>query len=234
MASPVETRKNFAGFPRRSRLTAVPSILLGALLEEIDDIAELKCTLRLLWMLQNGRGFPRCVTDAEITSDRVLLKGLGGPGRDAAAEVRKGLDLAVRRGTVLTGLLPRDGGTARVYAINSESERRAFDEMTSPAASDAAPADPEGAPEIDRPNIFGLYENNIGMLNPIIAEELKRAEETYPEEWIRDAFREAVTRNRRSWRYIAVILDRWDREGKDDGRPVGSFEKAGYERYLGR
>ena len=56
MTSPVETGKSFAGLPRRPRLTAVPSILLGRLLEEIDDLAELKCTLRLVWMLQNSQG----------------------------------------------------------------------------------------------------------------------------------------------------------------------------------
>ena len=130
-------------------------------------------------------------------------------------------------------MLERDGETLRVYAINSEAERSAFEEMTEAVGTEETQA-PAAVPTTVRPNIFALYEDNIGMLNPIIAEELKRAEETYPDRWIRDAFREAVTRNKRSWRYIAVILDRWDREGKDDGRPVGSPEKAGYERYLGR
>ncbi len=232
MTSQAETEKNFAGFPRRSRLTAMPSVLLGRLLEEIDDLAELKCTLRLVWMIQNSRGFPRYVTIDDILADSVLLNGLSGPGRDAAAEVRRGLGLAVRRGTVLTGSLLRGGQTVQVYAVNSEAERRAFEEMTEAAIAEAPPQ--ADAPQAERPNIFALYENNIGMLNPIIAEELKRAEETYPDPWIRDAFREAVTRNKRSWRYIAVILDRWDREGRDDGRPVGSPEKAGYERFLGR
>ena len=56
MASPVGTREGSAGFPRRSKLTAIPSLLFGRLLEEIDDLAEMKCTLRLVWMLQNNRG----------------------------------------------------------------------------------------------------------------------------------------------------------------------------------
>ena len=233
MASPVGTREGSAGFPRRSRLTAIPSLLFGRLLEEIDDLAEMKCTLRLVWMLQNNRRSPRYVTIDEIMADRVLLNGVGGAGRDSAAEVRRGLALAVRRGTVLTGLLKRGGEAFQVYAINSEAERRAFEEMTD-AVDSGETSTPAAVPATVRPNIFGLYEDNIGMLNPIIAEELKRAEETYPDQWIRDAFREAVTRNKRSWRYIAVILDRWDREGRDDGRPVGSPEKAGYERFLGR
>ena len=78
------------------------------------------------------------------------------------------------------------------------------------------------------PNIFALYEDNIGMLSPIIADELKLAEEAYPHEWIEDAFRRAVVQNKRSWRYVAAILERWEREGRSDGRPVGSPQRASY------
>ena len=72
----------------------------------------------------------------------------------------------------------------------------------------------------DRLTIFELYEQNIGLLQPMLAEELKEAERTYPEAWIRDAFRIAVEQNARRWRYIASILERWARDGKDDGEPT--------------
>jgi DnaD/phage-associated family protein len=68
-----------------------------------------------------------------------------------------------------------------------------------------------------RPNIFQLYEDNIGLLSPILADELRDAEESYPASWIEDAFRIAVTKNARNWRYIRAILERWATEGKDDG-----------------
>ena len=42
--------------------------------------------------------------------------------------------------------------------------------------------------EVDRPNIFALYEQNIGLLTPLIAEDLKDAINHYPEEWIEAAF----------------------------------------------
>ena len=35
-----------------------------------------------------------------------------------------------------------------------------------------------------KPNIFSLYEANIGIITPLIAEELKDAELQYPEAWI--------------------------------------------------
>ena len=67
------------------------------------------------------------------------------------------------------------------------------------------------------PDIFTLYEENIGMLTPLIADELKEAVKQYPELWIRDAIKEAVEQNKRNWRYIARLLEHWSVEGKDDG-----------------
>jgi len=68
-----------------------------------------------------------------------------------------------------------------------------------------------------RPNIYQLYEQNIGLLQPLIADQLRDAEATYPPEWIEEAFRIAVESNARNWRYVRGILERWAREGKDSG-----------------
>jgi DnaD/phage-associated family protein len=68
--------------------------------------------------------------------------------------------------------------------------------------------------QIDRPNIFVLYEQNIGLLSPLLADELKDAADQYPPEWIEEAFREAVQHNKRKWSYIRAILRRWETEGR--------------------
>ncbi|GAC1393435.1 MAG: DnaD domain protein [Ktedonobacteraceae bacterium] len=68
--------------------------------------------------------------------------------------------------------------------------------------------------QIERPNIFVLYEQNISLLSPLIAEELKDAADHYPAEWIEAAFREAVQQNKRKWSYIRAILRRWETEGR--------------------
>ena len=81
-------------------------------------------------------------------------------------------------------------------------------------------------------NIFGLYEQNIGIITPMIAEELKEAERIYPAQWIEDAFREAVTLNKRSWRYIARILERWASEGKDSGEHKRDIKKDDPDKYI--
>lgn len=67
---------------------------------------------------------------------------------------------------------------------------------------------------VERPNIFVLYEQNIGLLSPLIADQLKDAAEQYPPEWIEAAFREALLHNKRKWSYISAILRHWEAEGR--------------------
>ena len=220
---------SFAGFPRKVRFTPVPSPLFGPLLEQIDDLSELKCTLRLIWLLHQKKGYPRYVSLGSLLTDRVLVKALASGEVDPRAEIERALTLAVRRGIFCAGTVSGDDKGDRVYTLNTESDRKALAELVGdePLPEAPSPAEPwdNGA---QRPNVFGLYEDNIGMLSPMIAEELKEAEELYPQSWIEDAFREAVGHNKRSWRYIAAILERWHQEGRDDGEPVRGPKKSRY------
>lgn len=68
--------------------------------------------------------------------------------------------------------------------------------------------------QIERPNIFVLYEQNIGLLTPMLANQLEDAADHYPAEWVEAAFSEAVQRNKRNWKYISAILRRWETEGR--------------------
>ena len=81
-------------------------------------------------------------------------------------------------------------------------------------------------------NIFALYDQNIGIITPMIAEELKEAEKIYPLQWIEEAFKEAVVLNKRSWRYIARILERWASEGKDSGEYKRDTKEDGPDKYV--
>jgi DnaD/phage-associated family protein len=74
---------------------------------------------------------------------------------------------------------------------------------------------PEGEePAAQRPNIFRLYEENIGPLTPLIADALRDAEKDYAEPWVDYAFSEAVKNNARSWNYVETILKRVKADGK--------------------
>jgi len=122
--------------------------------------------------------------------------------------LRQTLDLAVEHGTLLHSTLNINGVLEDVYALTADSRQ-------SPAI-----------------NIFTLYEQNIGMITPLIAEELKEAEKLYPPQWIEEAFKEAVTLNKRIWRYIARILERWASEGKDSGEYKRDIKKDGPDKYI--
>ena len=217
--------KQFSGFPPKSKFTPIPNIFFSEVLPRIDDLAELKVTLHIIWALYQKRGYPRYVTYGELLSDPTLINGLKTEGSPPEL-LRRSLDQAVSRGTLLHLTLKRKGEAHDLYFVNTEADRTAVARIESGELETGAlvKAEPyQISPE--QPNIFTLYEKNIGMLTPIIVEELKEAEKLYPASWIQDAFKEAVDLNKRSWRYISRILERWAAEGKDDGEP-GRDSKA--------
>jgi DnaD/phage-associated family protein len=197
----------FSGFPAKTKFTPIPNVFFTQLLPEIEDTAELKVTLHVIWAVYQKRGYPRFVTYRELLSSPVLMRGLVSNGSPS------------QLGTLLHLTLERDGEVEDLYFLNSDTDRRALERIRSGELKlgKMVVREPAAASR-ERPNIFGLYEQNIGMLSPIIVEELKEAEEAYPDPWIEDAFRIAVDLNKRNWRYIARILERWSAEGKDDGK----------------
>ncbi len=76
--------------------------------------------------------------------------------------------------------------------------------------------------------ICTLYEQNIGMLTPMIAERLKEIASDSPDGWFAMAVQEAVDYNKRNLRYIERILETWKVHGVKTGmRPVGEQKKTG-------
>lgn len=64
------------------------------------------------------------------------------------------------------------------------------------------------------PNIYKLYEENIGPITPLLSDILKDAEEEYPAEWFEEAFKKGIENNVRKWKYIEAILKNWKENGK--------------------
>ena len=211
--------KGFAGFPAGNQpYTPVPNSFFSELLPDVDHLGELKVTLHIFWLLTQKKGERRYVSGEELSADRRLLAGLASPGMSPAEALRDALDRAVARRTLLRVIRGQGAGQRYWYFVNSEKGRQAVEDLM------AGKWAPDGAGEpvrlqAQRPNIFVLYEQNIGSLTPLLAEELMEAEDTYPASWIEDAFREAVELNKRSWRYIQRILERWAAEGRGDEEP---------------
>lgn len=216
----------WAGFPAgKIRQARLPDIFFSELLPAIDDLAELKVTLHVLWRLQREHTDPPAISHAALTGDGVLLAGLDGLDETPVAALDGGLARAVARGTLLKVLV----GAGAWYLANTPRGREVWAQAQRGELTLAgSPASVEPSP-VERPNIYTLYEQNIGLLTPLIAEELREAEDTYPAHWIEDAFREAVRANKRNWRYVAAILKRW----ASGGRGGITREDQDSERYRG-
>ena len=226
--------KEFSGFPARMEFTPIPNLFFSSLLPQISDIAELKLTLYIFATLYKKKGYPRFTTYHELLSDVSLMKSLKETGKPPEEALRTALEMAARRGTILHLVLERDGANEDVYFLNNESNKQVIAKIQSGElilSGLKAEAPVEVATE-EPPDIFTLYEQNIGMLTPMIAEELRDAEKHYPATWIRDAIKEAAALNKRKWRYIERILERWSAEGRDDGAYRGDFKKTDPDKYI--
>ena len=80
-----------------------------------------------------------------------------------------------------------------------------------------------------RPNVYEMYENEIGMLTPMIADVIGEAIDEYPEDWFAPAIRIAVERNARNWRYVEAVLKRWKIEGFQSKGGRGSNQELSLE-----
>jgi DnaD/phage-associated family protein len=225
----------FSGFyAGRAPNIQVPDSFFSVLLPQIESLVELKVTLHLFWLLSRRRGVPKAVSLDELEMDQLLLRSLksGRSPRSAEDYLREGLELSVTRGTVLT-LSVGDGERkmTRWYLINTPTSRSALDrlrrEEIDPSEALGADIGPVEVVRIYRPNIFTLYERNIGVLTPLISDGLREAELTFPPEWIAEAMRLAVEQNKRSWAYVLGILKRWEAEGRSSGTDRRHTETAG-------
>jgi DNA replication protein len=226
--------EQFKGFPAKIQYTPLPSLFFSALLPQISDIAELKVTLHILATLYRRRGYPRFVSFGELLGSTSLMRSLSRVDEPPAEALGRALKMATERGTILHLVLDEEGASQDVYFLNTEADRetvakiqRGEIELPGLKAVGQSYLEPE-----EPPDIFTLYEQNIGMLTPMIAEELKEAERLYPADWIRDAVREAVTQNKRKWSYISAILERWSSEGRESGAHRRDSKKQDPDKYI--
>ncbi len=209
----------FGGFPSGAPAVPLPAALFNTVIPQIDDVAELLVTLYAAAAIQRLRRYPRLLDLTTLRADRPLVDAVDHllPHEDLDAALARGLDAAVARGTLLRLDTSEPDGEQRTWlTLNSPADRQALDRVRRGEATvPARIAAPEPQPRGPR-NIFALYEQTVGPITPQIAEALTEAEALYPIDWISDAFREAAELNKRSWRYVQRILERWHDEGRDN------------------
>jgi len=217
---------SFTGFSAgQANPTPVPNAFFTDLLPEIDHLDELRITLYAFWALNQQEGNLRFLARRDFERDKRLMHSLGRTKAKAQAALTNALERAVLRGSLLQAFLrPGEATEEALFFINTARGRAALDALKNGEWSPADQARPEVTLDLERPNIFRLYEQNIGPLTPLMADALREAEELYPAEWIEEAISAAVKANARSWRYAEAILKR--REKGRDGTARGKTEKS--------
>jgi DNA replication protein len=201
--------KTFKGFTDSESFTQLPDTFFHQLLNQIDDVTELKVTLYFMWRVEHMDGPFHALREEDFNSKELGL---------SAEEMRSGIEKAIQRGTILR----KERSTEVYFLLNSPRGRAVVQ------AIERGTWNPEGAVSaapFERPNIFRLYEENIGPLTPLIADALKDAEETYSAEWVAETIDLAVRNNKRSWRYCEAILKRWKEEGRGEKQDRRDAEK---------
>jgi len=214
----------FKGFPVKMTFTPIPNLVFSSLLPKITDILELKVLLHVFEIIYPKKGSLKFASFNEMLGYAGLINDL--QGQDGVA-LKKYLTALTEKSAVISLAVEANGTADQIYLLNTEANRLAAEkilrgEMPLPGFRAERPVP---AAEAQPSDIFTLYEQNIGILTPLIADELREAGRQYPEEWIKDAIKEAVALNKRSWRYISRILERWSTEGRDDGTYRGNLKK---------
>jgi DNA replication protein len=218
----------FKGFPsKKVHLTPIPGSFFSELLPQIDHLGELKLTLYVFWRLDQMSGNFRYVRRVDFKEDPIFLQAFSPDPIQAEALLDEALERVVARGVLLAAEVHAWEVPECVYFLNSPRGRAALQAI---ASGQWVPGESEPVSTVLKPeplNIFRLYEQHIGPLTPLIAEALGEAEDFYPTSWIEEAFRIAVERNARNWRYIEAILKRWQEEGRHAQEDRRDPEKAG-------
>ncbi len=203
----------FTGFST-DKLVGLPPELFSEVLPAITLPSELKVTLHTFYRLSKQRGTPRRLSWDDLANDRVLRRSLRAISKLRPPEelLDEGLEAAVRRTTLLHLPLPADGRMINWYLVNTPANRAWAEEVNLARTA----LEPNYQLPEQRPSLLDLYEQNIGLITPMLVDELREAAERYPADWIEAAMREAVRSNARSWRYVRKVLERWATYGRQD------------------
>lgn len=222
----------FNGFPGVAKATAIPNLFFATVLPHLRAPGDLLAFLWVSRIVQEQRG-----EAVFATADQVWSQHGAPESFEALAGGRRGLDeglaACTEAGALLALRLNGPGGEETVFFVNNPGSRRAVararaGELRLKPETVALPVPVEA-----RPGIFRLYEEHVGTITPLVGERLLEAAETYPQEWIEEAFREAAEMNARNWRYIDKILKTWSEEGHARERTEGDSFEDRKQRYLG-
>jgi len=206
----------------------IPESFLTDHLSKINDPDLFKLLLYIFWRFDKSRSPIKFITAENILTDEIFSENFGKTRDEITQHVNKLLADAVEINILINCSHPAQADN-KLYFYNSIKNQKAIDLIETGEIKVEDIEDISLA--ITKPNIFKLYEENIGPLTPLIAETLEDAINTYSSDWIEEAVQIAVVNNVRRWKYIQAILDRWQEEGKNARRDQKDTEED-REKYL--
>ena len=230
--------KTDSGFKFNNRnYIPIPVELTSSLLRDIDSFEEFKCTLRIFSLIFSLRPKRLWISFEELSSDPVLLESIPVSDSEKKTEVIiKSIYAAKKRQTIILREKDKNQIQNSIILINDKISNELLTKKDIGKLQDGLDLEQTDIQPGQKreSNIYRLYEDNIGQMTPVLAEELKLAEKNYPNLWIEEAIIEAVKNNIRNWKYISSILNRWQIEGRTNGESTRYSKKSERESQLRR
>jgi len=204
--------KNFKGFSGKTGNIQLPPEFFSIALPELKDPDELRLVLILFWYLQSRDENTGYVLVDDLLAEPLVKEIFAADADTYETRLRTAINRAVNDQLLLLG----KKGTHEFLFINSPRGAALFKGLQSGEWQPGTGTINTLPLSDERPNIFTLYEQNIGLITPLMAETLTDAEKTYPPEWIEEAVKIAVERNARNWRFVDAILRSWKEKGRNE------------------
>lgn len=202
----------------------VPREFLTERIALIDDPTELHVTLAVFRLAADAGSEPPAVSEETVLRDSVLARTFHEDRKSSklTQRIRRGLQYATARESILQVVLSGSGhDEERWYTPATDEHRAAIASILAEPGSWPI-ANSDSIIVATAPSIFSQYEKNIGMLTPLLTDQIETAMDLYPLTWIEDAILEAVTYNKRNWRYVQRILENWSVNGRGDKQSKGN------------
>lgn len=193
----------------------IPESFVVEHLQKIKDPDLFKLLLYIFWRFNKTQNQVNFINLETILNDEIFCENFGRNADEIKERVSELLSLALKMEILIYCHHPEQA-KIDLYFYNSSKNKEIIELIET---GDIEIKDLKDITLISiRPNIFKLYEENIGPLTPLIAETLEDASNNFSEHWIKEAIQIAVENNVRRWNYIKAILDRWQEEGKNARR----------------
>jgi DnaD/phage-associated family protein len=197
---------SFKGFTSQGLGVEIPANFFSEVLPEISDLNALKILLLAIFQANRSESQVSYFSPESICSQYFS---------DEEEAFWKGLEINLENDWLLSASISQGEGNKKEICLLNTAKNAAAVEAIEKGEFRLSDDELDFLPQ-QRPDIFRLYEENIGPLTPIIADSLKDLEENYPADWIIEAIWTAVKNNARTLRYIEVVLQNWQEEGRND------------------